>query len=177
MTTDCFVTTNFQRPYFLEVTLCALKAAGFEPILVHKPMLERYYECERLAKTELYILIDDDIIPNSSDTLHKLIALAEKNPQYSQIGLGWKANMQDEANSTWITSKSEDIWDFDHCGGCVCLRKGTIKDLGYEAEYESGYGDDRVMGSIARVSGYKVGVAHKLWFHHLGIQDTTFKLK
>lgn len=167
---DCFVTTNYQRPYFLKLTITALKKSGFFPILVKKPMLERYFVAEKMAKTDLYVFIDDDIIPVTQATLFEAIDLMEKHPELSQLGLGWKPNMQDEYNSSWRRGViSDDIWEFDHCGGCMIIRKGTIKDLGYKCDYKNGIGDDKVVARIARERGYKVGVAHKLWFHHLGV--------
>lgn len=170
---DCFITTNKRRQYFLKLTQKALKLSGFAPILVEKPMLQRYFECERLSDSDIYILCDDDIIPATDTTLIELIRLMEKHPEYSQIGLAWKPDMKSEENNSWIRNKESDIWEMDHCGGCVAIRKGTIKNLGIKPEFNSGYGDDRVMGETARQLGYKVGVAPNLWFHHLGSQLTT----
>lgn len=167
MQIDCFITTNKQRPYFLKLTNKALKMSGFNPIIIEKPMLERYFECEKQAKSDIYILCDDDIIPATCNTLQDLVKLLQEKTGYSQIGLAWKENMNEEENNSWIRSKEDGIWEFDHCGGCIAIRKGTIKDLGYKMEFEN-YGDDRVVGRIARELGYKVGIARNLWFHHLG---------
>jgi hypothetical protein len=174
---DCFLTTNKARPYFLKLTKLALRENGFSPKIIKKPMLERYYECERQAKTPIYIVCDDDCIPATSNTLSALISLMEANPDYGQLGLGWRQNMKDEENNSWIRAKGEDIWDFDQCGGIIAIRKGSLKDLGYKMEYPN-YGDDKVIGRVAKELGYKVGVAHKLFFHHLGHGNefTTFKI-
>lgn len=169
MSVDVFITTNNKRPYFLELTKKALELSGYKPIIVQKPMLERYYECERLSTTPIYILIDDDIIPATSDTLQKLVETMEKYPELSQLGLGWKSEMGDEYNSSWRRGIiGEDVWEFDHCGGCIAIRKGTIHNNNDKCDYANGIGDDKIVGMNARKAGYKVGIAHKLFFHHLG---------
>jgi len=177
---DCFVTSHHklspEREYFEKLTLNALQSSGFSTIIVKKPMLERYFECERLAKTEFYVLCDNDIIPATHDTLVQAIQILKNNPGYSQIGLGWRQDMSAEEGSSWIKDRTNpNLWEMDHCGGCMVIRKGTIKDLGIRSEFASGYGDDRVMGETARILGYKVGITPKLYFYHLGSNYSTFK--
>lgn len=178
MSVNCFITTHKdrtpERDYFFGLTQFALTMSGYSPTIVEKPMLERYFACEYLANEYIYIICDDDIIPGTPDTLKKLVEIMRKHPEYSQLGLSWKPNMTDESNSSWIRHKSEDIWEMDHVGGCMAIRKGTIKNFGYKTEFESGYGDDRVMGRVARDQGLKVGIVPNLFFHHLGI-NSTFK--
>lgn len=174
---DCFVTSNLARPYFKKLTLKALSVQKptLHPKLVVAPMLIRYFECERRATTPLYVLCDDDCVPATEDTMHKLEEIMKVHPEYSQLGLGWKANMKDEESNGWILNRGPTIWEMFAVGGCMIIRKGTIKDLGIKPEFESGYGDDRVMGETARRLGYKVGIVPSLYFHHLGAQFTTFK--
>lgn len=171
-TEDAFITTTAhkipEREYFFQLTQKALELNGFRATIVQKPMLERYFECERLAQSDIYILCDDDIIPATHDTLKHLIFLMRRHPELSQLGLGWSQNMQSEFNSSWRRGIiSPRIWEFGHCGGCMAIRKGTIRDLGYQCDYSKGRGDDQVVGDIARELGYKVGIAHQLYFHHL----------
>lgn len=158
-----------ERGYFRSLTKLAVVESGLYPKIIHKPMLERYFECERQAKSDIYILMDDDCIPATSQTLIELVALLKRRPDISQLGLGWQQSMESERGSAWkLAELDEDVWEFDHCGGIMAIRKGTIKDLGFKTDYENGIGDDKVMGKTARELGYKVGIAHKLWFHHLG---------
>lgn len=168
MSVNCFITTNRKREYLLGLTQLALYQNGFYATIVEKPMLQRYFECEHLADEQIYILCDDDIIPSSSSTLKELVSIMRRHPEYSQLGLSWRRDMKSEENSSWIRNKEKEIWEMDHVGGCMAIRKGTIKNLGYKAEFESGYGDDRVMGRTARELGYKVGIVPHLYFHHLG---------
>jgi len=169
------MTTNLSRPYLGELTFHSLMANGFEAEIVNKPMLERYFECERLALSPLYILCDDDIILSSETTLKQALRLMESHHEISQLGLGWKPDMTSERQSSWCLGEiSPDIWEFDHCGGCVIIRKGTVRDLGLSTAYPQGIGDDKVMGQTARKLGYKVGVAHKLFFHHLSTISTVW---
>lgn len=176
---DCFMcsTENLspERQYFERLTLCSLFHNGFTPQVLYKPLLLRYYEAEQRTSTPLYVFCDNDIKFPAHDTLPKLIEIMEKHPEYSQLGLGWSSDMSRERNSSWKISENGEIWDFNHVGGCMVIRKGTIKDLGYKAEYESGYGDDRVMGKIARELGYKVGIVPSLYFTHLGGDYGYFK--
>ena len=174
MLADVFVTTNNRRPYFHNITLRALELSGCKPQVVVKPMLERYFECERLAKTDLYVMCDDDIVPAYPDTISKLVELMRERPDYSQISLGWKMDMNEEKRNPWFISTDGPVWENDHCGGCVVIRKGTIVD---DNDYTGDmcYGDDRVIARIARSKGYKVGVASKLWFHHLGVNQSTYE--
>ncbi len=172
---DVFVTTNKARPYFELLTVTALKHMGFNPIMIEKPMLERYWECERLATSDIYLVLDDDVLPSTEKTLEQLVQILRDHPDYSQLGLGWKANMNDEENNSWILHKGRLIWEMYAVGGILAIRKGTIEDIGIEPEFKSGYGDDRVLGQTARIQGYKVGIVPNLWFHHLGAKETTFK--
>lgn len=144
--------------------------------IIEKPMLERYFEAERLATNEIYIVCDDDCLPATPTTLKELIEVMENHPDYSQIGLGWKPNMNDEWNNGNRIGQDGDVWEFNQCGGIIAIRKDTIKDLGYLMEYEN-YGDDKVLGKIARAQGYKVGVTPNLYFHNLGVNHTTFNCK
>lgn len=173
---DCFITTNDERTYFKELTKTALISSGFNVKYIRKPMLTRYFKAEHEAQTDLYIFIDDDIIPSTVDTLKELVSIMKEHPEYSQLGLGWKPDMRSEEGSSWIRNKGDPIWEMDHCGGCMIIRKGTIKDLGIKPEFPSGYGDDRVMGETARRLGYKVGIVPHLWFHHLGVQSSTIEV-
>lgn len=178
MPVDCFITTHkgrsVEREYFLALTQLALHSSGFDATVVEKPMLQRYYECEYLADSSIYILSDDDVIPATPQTLKELVKIMKDHPDYSQLGLSWKQDMKSEENSSWILNKGKVIWEMDHVGGIMAIRKGTIKNLGYRAEYPSGYGDDRVMGKTARELGFKVGIIPHLYFHHLGAKFTTF---
>lgn len=100
----------------------------------------------------------------------------QKHPKLSILGCGW-GNMQNEEGSPWrLGTISEDVWEWHSVGGCLAIRKGTIKDLGLKMEFKN-YGDDRVLGDTARAWGYKVGVAHKLKMYHLGMGNeyTTFR--
>src|SRR5258708_3965199 len=103
---NCFITTHknrsVERDYFLGLTQLALHANGFSATIVEKPMLERYFECERLADENIYILCDDDIIPATPDTLVQLIKIMREHPEYSQLGLAWKQDMASEENNSWI---------------------------------------------------------------------------
>jgi GT2 family glycosyltransferase len=179
MQIDCFLTShhglNKEREYFEELTIKSLQLNGFNPIIIRKKMLKRYFEAEKLAKSKIYIVCDNDVIFPTHDTLEKLVEIMRKNPKLSQLGLGWRKDMSPEANSSWrLGTVSDDVWEFASCGGCMAIRKGTIKDLGYKMEFEN-YGDDRVIGRIARELGYKVGIAHNLYFIHLGNEYSTFK--
>lgn len=172
---DCFITSDMSRPYLFALTYHALVRNGMRPKLVRKPLLERYYECEDRARTPIYLVCDDDCVPADDTTIRKLVDTMKSYGELSQLGLGWKADMGSERDSPWkLSEMGDDVWEFDHCGGIVAVRKGSIKNLGYKAEYPNGYGDDRVMGKTARELGYKVGVTPKLYFHHLGANQSTF---
>lgn len=175
---DCFITTDYQREYYRNLTYNALILNGVYPQMVEKPMLERYFECERLATTDIYILSDDDIIPKDNDTIPKLIALMEAHPELSQLGLCWKEDINDNELSGWgIGRIDKDVYEMDHVGGVMAIRKGTIKDLGYKTDFEEGIGDDRIMGRTARELGFKVALATNLSFIHLGQgKSTVWKL-
>lgn len=175
---DCFITTQGnrspEREYFFYLTQLALHLQGFSSKTVEKPMLERYFECDRQAESDIYIMCDDDIIPATSNTLTSLVNTLREHPEISQLGLGWRPDMKNESNNSWIRGHiTKDIWEIDHVGGCVAIRKGTIKDLGYRTDYKNGIGDDKIAGKIARELGYKVAVSNKLYFHHLGSNFTT----
>lgn len=178
MQIDCFITSKAprtkERGYFLSLTQLALHANGFNAIIIEKPMLERYLECERLATSDIYLLSDDDIIPGTPSTLKNLVTLMEKHPEISQLGLSLRKDLRREEMGEWIKGDiGEDIWEVDHVGGIMAIRRGTIKDNGERPSYPYGDGDDRIMGRVAREGGYKVGIANKLWFHHLGAGFST----
>lgn len=177
---DCFLTSHNKitklREYFEELTIKSLQLNGYKPIIIRKKMLERYFYAEKLATTKIYIVCDNDVVFPQDDTLDKLIETMKKHPEIAILGLGWKKDMSDEKNSSWKLGEMGDVWEFDGAGGCLAIRKGILKDMGYKMEFEN-YGDDRVIGRIAREKGYKVGVAHKLYFINLGQYDSSFKQK
>ena len=165
-----------ERKYFEKLTLLSLQLNGFKPIIIRKKMLERYFEAERLATSPIYIVCDNDIVLATPDTLKQMVEIMQKYPNLSQLGCGW-GNMQAEEHSPWrLGTIGDDVWEFHSAGGCIAIRKGTIKDLGIKMEFKN-YGDDRVIGETARAWGYKVGIAHKLKMYHLGMGNeyTTFK--
>ena len=159
---DCFITTNFKRPYLLSLTERALYLSGFCPILIDKPLLERYFECERLATSDLYILSDDDVIPASRSTLGELIEIMREHPEYSQLGLSWKGISKENP----IIRRRGALWELDYVGRLMVIRKGTIKPL--DNEFELHKEDGKAMGDIARKQGLKVGIVPNLFFHNLG---------
>ena len=164
-----------EREYFFHLTVEALRRqhGDIEITVVSKPMLERYFEAEKLATDDIYILCDDDIVPADQNTLAEIIEALRSHPEYSQMGLGWKPNMDSEKNNSWFKNTDGEIWEADHVGGCVAVRRGTIKDFGYSCDYRNGRGDDKIVGKIARELGYKVGLVPHLWFHHLGINHSS----
>jgi hypothetical protein len=173
MPVNSFITTDGKRDYYLGITQLALSLNGYCATIVKKPMLERYFECEYLADEHIYILSDDDVMPSTKDTLKRLVEIMRKHPEYSQLGLGWRNDMKSEENNSWIRSKDGDIWEMDHVGGIMAIRKGTIKDMGFSCDYKNGIGDDKIMGRTARELGFKVGIVPSLYFHHLGVGQST----
>lgn len=177
---DIFLTTHKpltkERKYFEKLTWYSLVYNGFKPVRIQKPMLERYWEAERLATTDIYIVCDNDIILERPDTLLKLEETMRKHPDFAIMGLGWRKDMKAERGSAWKLGEMDDVWEFYSAGGCLAIRKGILKDLGYKMEFEN-YGDDRVLGQTVRALNYKVGVAHKLLMIHLGNGNeyTTFR--
>lgn len=170
---DCFITSHSprtpEREYAFALTQVALHANGFNPIVIEEKMLDRYFKCDEMAESEIYIMCDNDIIPATPDTLNKLVNLMYEYPILSQLGLGWRHDLRQQEVESWVRGTiSDDVWEMDHVGGCMAIRKGTIPNLGYECDYENGIGDDKIVAKIAREMGYKVGLAPKLWFHHLG---------
>lgn len=165
-----------EREYYEQLAIQALRLNGLLPEIIRKKFLERYFEAERLASTEIYIFADNDLIPSSPTTIKQLVEIMQDNPEYSQLGLGWLEDMEPERSNSWKTGENGKIWDFDHVGGIVAIRKGSIKNLGLIPEYKDGYGDDRVMGATARRLGYKVGIVPSLYFYNLGKKHSTFKV-
>lgn len=164
------------REYFEKLTVDSLLLNGHRPIIIRKKMLERYFEAERLATSDFYVVCDNDIILKKPDTLKRMLEIIKKYPELGQLGCGW-GNMQNEEGSSWkLGVIGDDVWEFYGCGGCIIFRRGILKDLGIKMEFEN-YGDDRVIGETFRKLGYKVGIAHKLEMIHLGMGNeyTTFK--
>jgi len=174
---DIFLTTHQplskEREYFENLTLTSLFLSGFKPIIIRKKMLERYFEAERLSTSDIYIVCDNDIMLEKPDTLKRLEETMRKYPELAILGLGWRKDMEVERNSSWKLGEMDDVWEFKSAGGCLAIRKGILKDLGFKMEFEN-YGDDRVLGETVRQLGYKVGIAHKLLMYHLGNEYTTF---
>lgn len=172
MKIDCFITTNFQRPYFLDLTSRALVLSGLEVQFVNEPMLERYYECERRALSDVYVLSDDDVIPHSKDALRNLVKVLEKRKDYGMIGLSYKPNLKSEETS-WCMGVDNDVLQFDHVGGIMAIRKGVLTPTSELPDYRNGHGDDRIVGKIFRENGYKVGILSAEHFIHLGEGKST----
>lgn len=175
---DIFLTTHRplspRRKYFEKLTIKSLQENGYKPIIIRKKMLERYWEAERLATSDIYVVCDNDIVLSKPDTIDKLVDTLRKHPDVAILGLAWRPDMQPELGSPWRFGElDDDVWEFHSAGGCLAIRKGILKDLGLKMEFEN-YGDDRVIGETVRKLGYKVGIAHKLVMFNLGYEDTTF---
>lgn len=157
------------RNYFHNLTAFAFSSLDTDYHFLQEPMLERYYEAERRAKRPMYIFSDDDIIPEKEDSLQLLVQALSDYPQYAMIGLAWKKGLNCEEMGKWFYRKeSDDLWEVDHVGGIMAIRKGVIEDLGEKCDYPNGIGDDKVICAGIRKSGYKVGLLAKERFHHLG---------
>lgn len=174
---DSFICTqknrNPDRDYFFYITDISFTIAGLRPKIVIQPMLKRYLHAEKAAKTAIYIFSDDDIVPENSKTLEKLVYTLSIRPEYGMIGLSWKRGLTCEEMGKWCLGEDEGILEMDHIGGIMAIRKGIIEDTGDECDYENGYGDDKVIGNIVRQKGYKVGILPNDIFHHLGAGYTS----
>ena len=170
---ETFITTNYERDYLRSITERALILNDCDIKCVHKPMLERYFECDRLSRHEVYILSDDDVIPAHPDTLVRMVAILRKCPELSQLGLAWKPGLTRQEIGDWYRGEiASNILEVDHVGGIVAIRKSTIQDLGYKCDYPKGIGDDKIVAKIARERGYKVGLLIDDYFHHIGVGQT-----
>jgi hypothetical protein len=140
--------------------------SGFKPHVITQPMLERYFEAERLARSDIYVVSDDDIIPCTEWAINEAAKLM--TPEIGMLGLSYKMGLREGENSWYGDEISPGVLDADHIGGILLIRKGILEDIGESCDYPNGYGDDKVIASIVRKKGYKVGITTRYWFHHLG---------
>jgi glycosyltransferase involved in cell wall biosynthesis len=106
---------------------------------------------------DYYVKLDNDIYIHDGDWLHKLVRLAERNPEIAMVGyrlLDWK----DE--NTPLRLKSGDAFISSQLcnGGCVLISRKTFFEFGFWNEDYGRYGfEDNDYSLRVRLADYLTG--------------------
>ncbi|MHB8744873.1 MAG: hypothetical protein ACYC9L_17425 [Sulfuricaulis sp.] len=178
MKPDLLMRTNGKRPYIAHMTACAhaisrginqkLTAHGYKPY-------ESYLQCERAATTSIYIISDDDCIPNHEWTLAALALKLKQLPQVGILGLAWRPKLDTEQipnHREWI---DDDTVEVDYASGIIAVVRGFIKDDGERPETNTG--ESMMIAKKMRAKGLKVALWTPEWFIHIGNGQTTLSPK
>lgn len=169
----CYVPTNGTRSLMMQ--LCQENwrlRSGFEIKLLFPEnakvvdfQLERRKIADSDAKGSIYVVADDDCLPQAQPFVAEAIEIMERHPNFGMLSL-WPDN---EKINRWTPEdyapyEDEDIMEHVSVGGIRFCRKGIIKQ--WPSQSQNGY--DGQHGEAMRLAGYRVGYLKHLTMTHLG---------
>ena len=106
---------------------------------------------------DYYVKLDNDIYIHDGDWLHKLVQLAERNPEVGMVGyrlLDWK-----HENTPLLLKSGDAFISSQLCnGGCVLIPRKTFLEFGFWNEDYGRYGfEDNDYSLRVRLADYLVG--------------------
>jgi hypothetical protein len=122
--------------------------------------LKRRIYADVMARTSVYVLTDDDCLPECSAVEAHQVAV--RHCDFGMLSL-----MPSNANIVpWAEATYDDDEVMEHVdtGGCRFLRKGVVKE--WPPSLRKGY--DREHSEAIREAGLRVGYFKELCQHHLG---------
>lgn len=127
-------------------------------------LMRRVY-ADLAARTPIYILTDDDILPVDMNSIPEAVAILEGNPEFCQLSY----RPVEATFQRWTPEQYRPIYDVDveehvSVGGLRVCRKGVLQRW----PKMTGPGYDREYADACRAIGWRVGYYQKLFATHLG---------
>lgn len=116
MVVDCFIASNHKRPTLERQTYAFLKAEGFTPRFIDRPEPSRVAECSKRATSDVYVLVEDDVLP-APGAIKAAIDILLQHKDVAKLGLS-------EGSVMGIYTE---IAETMYLTGCAIIRKGEGK--------------------------------------------------
>lgn len=117
---------------------------------------------ESLAKSDVYVVLDDDHLPIGKDWLSKGLRAMKHNPEYGCMS-SWSINGEVHP-PTMVFTDDEYVWEEGCTGTPYFIRKGILKQLpdGPLKSY------DTTLSEYIRSQGHTIGFMKAVRHNHLG---------
>lgn len=170
---DTFIITTDRRlyaDYFRKMTYFSLCECGLYPkIIANRKPFECYLLTEKMANTDIYLVADDDIVVGDPMMIEHAYSMMRDNPSIGIMGFAYQKGIDASRYGSWLKENIKDsIYEIDHVGGILLLRKGAVKDYGERPDHSVGIAHDRTLADAVRKSGFKVCIDLSLHYHHIG---------
>lgn len=113
---DCFIASNHRRPTLERQTYALLKAEGFTPRFLDRPEPSRVAEASKRATSDVYVLVEDDVLPNPG-AIKAAIDILLQHKDVAKLGLS-------EGSVMGIYTE---IQETTYLTGCAIIRRGEGK--------------------------------------------------
>lgn len=124
--------------------------------------------CFNNSPTELFVLVDDDMLPFSQNTVKRGFEMLEKYPEYAILSAMPRPHKIREQGVAGY-HVADDVFEATSVGGLRFCRRIE----GLQAPKFDGDGYDFQFGEYLRSLGRKVGYARECEAFHLGTNGTT----
>ena len=122
----------------------------------------RFLLADRLVKSDIYIVADDDCLPLTPDWVTEGERILRRHPDFGMLCVNLEGS---EIFSPPGLYEDENVMQTRSGGGVRFIRKGAVKHFrGYEGER----GFDGPHGRSFADADWRVGFFRSLWFRHLG---------
>lgn len=131
---------------------------------------------EQAAKSDIYVVIDDDHLPIGKDWLTAGFEALDRNPEHGMV-CSWSVN-----GEVPVSPGVGDIWDSDSIGCPYFVRKGILSENRRTPEYSLMLGDpqgrlpdgplpnyDTILTKHIQSLGWKAGFLRNVRHNHLGM--------
>lgn len=124
----------------------------------------RFLFAERLVRSDVYVVSDDDLIPVGDDWLQRALTIMRQKTDYGMLCL-LDADQTDHVVARPGKEETEEIIETGSGGGIRLIRRGAIKSF---PGYRGYYGYDGAHGEAFYENGWKVGFMRKVRRRNLG---------
>jgi len=122
---------------------------------------------EEDAEEDIYVLADDDCLPQAEPFLEEGVRILEEHPEFAILSMmptNAKINPWRPAPTDYVVHEDDDVMEHVSVGGIRFCRKGCLT----EWPPFTGPGYDREHCDALREAGYRVGYFKNLKMLHLG---------
>lgn len=186
---DSFISTqaegNKTRTYCFSLNKQALIMCGLTPLIIRAPLLTRYLAAENSAKSEYYVLSDDDVIPMCPDALLNLLEAIKSKPEIGMLGMSYKRLLEKkDLGDRFKKDLGGGIYEVDYVKGIRVIKRGLLPLQPHEwdkLKSENDWGkfrnksisDNVVVAAMIRDKGMKVAMDTNNYYHDLGVGYST----
>lgn len=126
---------------------------------------DRRIKADELARSEIYIVTDDDCMPIGADFIARGLAVMEAHPDFGILAAMnyWNRNDSVPYTGRFIDA---DVWECHAVGGIRFCRKGIIKE--WPESVNPGSYDCQHHEALVK-AGYRTGYMRNVQMNHIGL--------